>query len=433
MRAWFVVVLFPISAFAQTAEDYWPQFRGPLGTGEAPAANPPTEWSEDKNVRWKVPLPGLGLSTPALWNDRLFVTTTIPFGEKFPGKPDKDPGAHDNLRVTRKQRFMTMAVSRRTGDVLWKKNLHEAIPHEGGHYTGSLASASPVCDAKHVFAFFGSHGLYCLTHDGELVWKKNLGEMYSKHNHGEGASPCLYDDTIFVNWDHQEQSFIVAFDKNTGDERWRKNRSEVTSWSTPIVIKHKGEPQLIVCGSNRIRAYNPKNGNIIWSCAGLSNNVCASPVYGDGILLAGSSYDTRNFLAIRIDGAKGDITGTDNVLWSRKQLPPYVPSPLLYKGAVYYLRHYQGVLSRIKVSNGEAAPGPIRLPIIKNVYSSPIAAAGRVYVTDLQGTTRVLEASTKATFLARNRLDDSFSATVVAVGEELYMRGNRFLYCIAKE
>ena len=156
-------------------------------------------------------------------------------------------------------------------------------------------------------------------------------------------------------------------------------------------------------------------------------------MYGDGTLLAGSSYDTRNFLAIRIDGAKGDITGTDNVLWSRKQLPPYVPSPLLYKGAVYYLRHYQGVLSRIEARSGRAAPGPIRLPLITNVYSSPIAAAGRIYVTDLQGTTRVLEATSKAKFLARNRLDDSFSATIVAVGKELYMRGRKFLYCIAED
>ncbi len=418
---------------AQDVGDSWPQFRGPLGTGEAPNAKPPVEWSETKNVRWKIDLPGLGHSTPVLWRDRLFVTAAVPFGPEFPGKPDTAPGAHDNLRVTQRHRFVVTAINRKDGEKLWSKTLFETVPHEGGHHTSSLASASPVCDDKHVFAYFGSHGLFCLEHDGELVWKKDLGDMQSKHAHGEGSSPALYQNTLIVNWDHEGQSFIVAYDKNTGDERWRKNRAELTSWSSPIVIEHKGQPQVIVCGSNAIRAYDLKDGSVIWSCSGLSMNVCATPVYSKGVLLAGSSYDTRNFLAIKVDGAKGDVTGSSNVLWSRKQGPPYVPSPLAYGGAVYYLRHYQGVLSRMEIETGELVPGPMRLPSITDVYSSPVAADGRVYVTDLLGTTCVLEASAKPKLLARNKLDDSFSATAVMVGNEIYLRGKRHLYRISED
>ncbi len=418
---------------AQDAGSNWPQFRGPLGTGEAPKANPPIEWGEDNNVRWKVPLPGLGHSTPVVWGDRIFVTTAVPFGAKFPGKPDTAPGAHDNVRVTQRHRYAAIAINRKDGSVVWKKNLNANVPHEGAHNTASLASASPVCDAKHVFAYFGSHGLYCLDHDGQIVWNKNLGTMQSKHAHGEGASPALHGDTLIVNWDHEGQSFIVAYDKNTGEQRWKLDRKEVTSWSSPIIIQHKNQTQIIVCGSNRIRAYEIETGKVIWSCAGLSNNVCATPVYGDGILLAGSSYDTRNFMAIKVDGASGDITGTNQVLWSRRQGPPYVPSPLLYRGAVFYLRHYQGVLSRLNAKSGSPAPGQIRLPTITDVYSSPVAAANRVYITDLRGTTRVMEAGTDAKFLARNRLEDSFSATMVLVDDEIILRGRKYLYCIAED
>lgn len=421
------------TAGAQESLTQWPQWRGPLGTGEAPTADPPTEWSEDKNVRWKTPLPGLGHSTPVLWDDRLFITTAIPFGEKFPGKPDTAPGAHDNLRVTQKHRFVAMAVDRRNGKILWQKTLHETVPHEGGHYTGSLASASPVCDAKHVFASFGSHGLYCLTHDGELVWKKDLGTMQSKHAHGEGASPALFGETLVVNWDHEGQSFVVAFEKPTGKQKWKVARDELTSWTSPIIIQHEGRSQVIVCGTRRIRAYDLRNGDVIWECGGLSHNVCATPVFADGILLCGSSYETRNFMAIRIQGAAGDITGTEHVLWSTRKGTPYVPSPLAYRGAVYYLTHYMGILTRRDARTGKPVPGPIRLPVINEVYASPVAAAGRVYVTDLRGTTRVLAADADARFIARNHLEDSFSASAVVVDKEMFLRGRKFLYCIANE
>jgi outer membrane protein assembly factor BamB len=210
------------------ATDNWAQWRGPLGTGVAPDARPPLEWSETKNVRWKTALPGKGHSSPVVWGDRIFLTTAIPSGD--PTKPRfVRPGAHDNADTTRAHEFVVLCVDRTTGKILWQKTVNKAVPHEGGHLTASFASASPVTDGRHVFASFGSHGLYCLDAAGTLVWEKDLGEMHSKHGHGEGSSPALHGDTLVVNWDHEGESFLVALDKGTGTERWRVPRPEDTS------------------------------------------------------------------------------------------------------------------------------------------------------------------------------------------------------------
>ena len=411
---------------------YWPQWRGPLGTGVAPDADPPVEWSESKNIRWKLALPGKGHSTPIIWGDRVFMTAAVPYGSPLEPRYDRAPGAHDSQPVTHHHEFLALAVSRRDGKILWQRTLHKELPHEGGHYTGSLASSSPVTDGQHLFAFFGSRGLYCLDLDGRLVWKKDLGDMQTLHAHGEGSSPALHGDTLVVNWDHEGQSFVVAFDKRTGKQRWKAARDEVTSWATPIVVEREGKPQVIVSGTNRLRGYDLATGRVIWECAGLSRNVVASPVAADGMVYAASSYDTRALLAIRLDGAKGDITGTSQVVWTRQQRTPYVPSPLLYDGWLYFLRHYQGILSRLNAKTGEEPTGPFRLASIRNVYASPVGAAGRVYITGLDGTTQVISHEV-AEVLALNRLNDSFSASAAAVERELYLRGQRYLYCIAEE
>ena len=409
---------------------YWPQWRGPLGNGVSPHGKPPVKWSETKNIRWKIALPGRGHSTPVIWGDRIFLTTAIPFGEKLKPRYSGAPGAHDNLAVTQRHKFIAMAVSRRNGKILWQKTLHQALPHEGAHNTASLASHSPVTDGEHLFAYFGSYGLYCLDLDGKLKWKADLGRMKTKHGHGEGGSPVLYGDTLIVNWDHEGQSQVVAFDKRTGKERWKLKRREVTSWSTPIVVKHNGKPQVIICGTDRVRSYDLATGKVIWECGGLSANIVASPVAADGMVFVGSSYEKRALLAIRLQGAKGDITGSDHVAWSRRRSTPYVPSPLLYRGVLYFLSHYQGVLPRVDAKTGKDSPGSMRLGGIRNVYSSPVAADGRVYITDLDGTTMVISHADRPKLLARNSLDDSFSATAAIAGKELYLRGSKSLYCI---
>lgn len=417
----------------RASDSDWPQWRGPLGTGAAPNADPPVEWSESKNIRWKVELPGKGHSTPIIWEDQIFLTTAVPYGEMLPPKHSTAPGTHDGVPVTQKQDFKVLAVDRRNGKIAWQTSVLKKLPHEGGHYTGSLASNSAVTDGEHVYAFFGSHGLYCLDLKGQIKWQKQFGEMQTKHGHGESASPVLFQDRLFINWDHDGPCFVAAFDKRSGQQLWKIDRDEETSWSSPIMVDHNGQPQLIVAGTNRVRAYAPQTGKIIWECGGLSSNIVATPVSAEGMLFAGSSYEKRAFLAIRLDHAHGDITQTDRVAWTRSRGTPYVPSPLLYGNSLYFLTHYQGILSRVDAVTGADNPGPIRLGGIGNIYASPVAGGGRVYVTDLDGNAIVISDDDRPAILALNKLDDEFSASAAIVGRELFLRGKRFLYCIAQE
>jgi outer membrane protein assembly factor BamB len=258
--------------------------------------------------------------------------------------------------------------------------------------------------------------------------------MHTLHGHGEGSSPVLYRDTLIVNWDQEGPSFVAAFDKGTGKERWRTDREASTSWTTPIVVEHDGKPQVIVGGSRRMRGYDLATGRMIWECDGLSEeNVVASPVAGTGMVFAGSTYDRPGIFAIRLDGAKGDITGTQQVAWVRTQGAPYVPSPLLYGDSLYFLAHFRNVLSRVNARSGQDQPGAFRLAGLGSVFASPIAAAGRVYITDREGATLVLSHSDQPQVLGLNKLDDSFSASPAAAGRELFLRGERRLYCLTEK
>lgn len=432
--AFSVASLIPSIALGQALDPakQWGQWRGPLGTGVALHADPPIEWSETKNIRWKTKLPGLGHSSPIVWGDLVFVTTAEMSGpkKKFDGlTPD---GAHNNMDPESDFQFAVIAVDRKNGQIVWRRTVAEYQPHQSTHESATWASNSPVTDGEHLIAFFGSNGLYCLDLGGRLVWEKDLGDMLVKHGHGEGASPALFGETVIVNWDHEGESFLVALAKRTGEELWRKPRNEVTSWASPIIVEHDGVLQTIVSGTNRVRGYDLKFGNVLWEAAGMPGNVVATPVYGDGMVYAAGSYEKQTLLAIRLDGAKGDLTGTEQIAWSKHRSTPYVPSPILLNGWLYYLRHYQGVLSRANAITGEEPSGPFRLGPIFSVYSSPVAVKNRIYVTDRNGKTIVISEDKEPNALALNQLNDQFSASAAIVGSELILRGQSFLYLISQ-
>ncbi len=410
----------------------WGQWRGPLGTGESPRGKPPTEWSEKKNIRWKTALPGNAHSSPIVWGDQVFLLSAVPHGEKL-DVPEQPPGAHNNVDPEKKMRFVVMALARHSGKINWETVVRNAQPHQSAHESGTWASASPVTDGERVYAFFGSNGLYCLSIKGKLLWEKDFGDMQVKHGHGEGASPALHGETLVVNWDHEGDSFVVALEAKTGKEIWRQPRDEVTSWATPVIAKVDGKPQVIVSGSTAVRGYDLSTGKVIWSCGGLSKNVVASPVVSDGLLIAGSSYEKQAMLAIRLAGAKGDLTGTKHLLWSRRQRTPYVPSPLLHNGHLYFLRHYQAILTRLVAKTGKEPSGPFRLPGLLNLYASPVSADGRIYLTDQQGATLVLDDKEEPKVVALNHLDEAINASAAIAGDALFLRGTRHLYCLAKK
>jgi len=330
----FALLLVLVASPLSVAQDHWANWRGPLLSGVAPLADPPVQWSEEKNVRWKVPIPGEGVSTPIVWEDRIYLTAAIPYGKPFKALPDTAEGAHDNRGVTTRFEFVVLCIDRNTGKTRWTTTVTKTRPKEGGHFTGSLASNSPVTDGELIYAFFGSRGLYALDRDGKIVWQKDLGQMETRHAHGEGASPALHDDTLVVNWDHEQQSYLYAFDKKTGKQRWRVERDEMTSWSTPIVVDVEDKPQVIVAATKRVRGYDLATGKELWQCAGLSRNVVSTPIPADGVVYVSNSYDWRVIMAIKLAGAKGDISKTDQVAWYIRKNTSYVPSPLLYDNSL---------------------------------------------------------------------------------------------------
>lgn len=423
-------------AQAPKSSHRWNQWRGPLGTGVAVDAKPPIRWSATRNILWKVGLPGRGHSTPVLWDQRVYLTAAIPVGPKLTPRMSGRPGEHDNLPIDSKHQFVVLAVDRKNGTVLWQRVVREEVPLEAGHQTGSLASASAATDGDHVYASFGGQGIYCLNARGEVVWERNFGPLHTKHGHGHGASPALHGDSLVVNWDHEEGSFLVVLDKRTGKNRWRKERFEDTSWSSPIVIEHKEangqvRPQVVVCGTNWVCGFDLESGEVLWRCKGMSSNVVATPVYANGKLYAGSSYEKRILLALDLDGAHGDLTETKHLLWTRTQGTPYVPSMLLYDDFLYYLSHYQNIITRVHGPSGRDEPGRLRLTPLENIYASPVAANGHVYVTDLSGTTVVLKHESNPRVVAVNRLDEPVSASAAIEGEDMFLRGEKHLYRIA--
>jgi outer membrane protein assembly factor BamB len=437
VRLAILLVLTPlVSLHGFQASTEWSQWRGATSTGVALNAKPPVKWSaaeqDSVNIRWKVKLPGRGHSTPALADKYVFVTSAIPTGEKLPPRMSNRPGEHDNLPVDSKFQFVVLCLNRKDGAIEWQKVVREEVPLEAGHYTASLASASPVTDGQFVYAHFGSHGVYCLNLQGDVVWERDFGMMHSKHGHGEGASPALVGDSLVINWDHEEGSFLVVLDTQTGKDRWRKPRQEDTSWSSPIVIEHEGRKQVIVCGTNRVRGYDLKSGQVLWECGGMSSNVVATPVFANGILYVGSSYEKKVLIAIDLKSASGDLTGTKHVLWTRTRGTPYVPSMLLYDDALYFLTHYQNVLTRVDGPNGKDAPGAIRLGALGNIYSSPVAANGNIYISDLEGTTMVITHDANPKVVSVNKISEPISASAAIDRDEIFLRGNASLYCIGE-
>jgi outer membrane protein assembly factor BamB len=419
-----------------TAERFWPQWRGPLGTGVAPFGAPPTEWSESTNVRWKVEIPGRGSSTPVIWNDRLFVLTAVPTGEETASRD----GFLTRLRrrftgavgASSVQRFLILAIDRRDGRVIWERAATEELPHQGTHETGTWASPSAVTDGEVVCAFFGSNGLYCYDLDGRPLWETDLGDMRIRMGFGEGASPTLFRDLLIVLWDHEGDSFIVAFDKRTGTERWRTPRDEMTSWTSPLVVEHEGGAQVVTSATGAVRSYDVATGRLLWRDEGVTLNAIPSPVAADGVVFVTSGFRGNRLAAIDLALASGDIRGSDAVIWSVDRDTPYVPSPLLHDGLLYLLKSNSGVLTIFDALTGRPRHGPERLRAIRNVYASPVAADGRVYLTSREGTTVVMRAGPTFEVLATNTLDDGFDASPAIVDGEIYFRGQRFLYCIAE-
>ena len=419
----------PASDPASDVEGGWPAWRGPNRNGSAPAGNPPIEWSEEKNVRWKKAVPGLGLSSPIVWGERLFLTTAVSTGERVGNAPPEGRG--DGAATDQVLSYEVHALNRKDGSTVWKRSVVTEAPHEGTHPDGAWASGSPVTDGEVLIAFFGSRGLFAFDLDGRELWRRDFGDMRTRLGFGEGSSPALYRDRVLVIWDHEGDSFITALDKKSGEEIWRRDRDEITSWTTPLVVERGGRAQVVTSATSRVRSYDAETGEPIWQATGMTLNAIPSPVYADGVVYLTSGFRGSKMMAVRLDGASGDVTGTEQVVWSVDRDTPYVPSPLLHDGVVYFTKVNRGILSAYDAATGEALYSNQRLGAVRNVYASPVAVGDRVYFASRDGEFLVAKAGPKFEVLAESELDDRFDASPAIVGDEIYLRGRSNLYCIA--
>jgi outer membrane protein assembly factor BamB len=442
------------AAAASAPNENWPQWRGPLQNGVAPEANPPTAWSETNNVKWKVKISGSGSATPIIWDNRVFIQTAVPTGKKVepkpaeaggeppsqgPGGPGGPGGAKGKAgfgpgpKPTEFYQFTVVCLDRQTGKVLWQQVSREEVPHEGYRQgEGSFASASGLTDGRHLYAYFGSRGLYCYDLDGKPLWNQDLGKMRMVMGFGEGSSPTLWHDTLIVNRDNEDDSLIIALDKNTGKVLWKKPREEHTSWSTPLIIERDGKVQAVVTATGKIRSYDPSSGEVLWECPGLTRNVIPCPVADASTVYCMSGFQGNALLAIRL-GRTGDLTGSDAIAWNHNKNTPYVPSPLLYGDKLYFFAVNNGVLTCLDTKSGNPLFEAQKLEDLAGVYASPLGAAGKIYLVGRNGVTVVLKQSDKLEILATNRLEEKFDASPAAVGKDLFLRGHDYLYCITEK
>lgn len=410
-----------VSLFACTANaENWPHWRGPTSNGVAPGKDYPSKWTSSENVAWKVKLPSGSGSTPAVWDNRIFIT----------GADSKEDDAKNVLTC----------LDRKSGSTLWQTPIGNE--RKGKHKKGSGANPSPTTDGKHVYVYYKSGDLACVDFEGKVVWQHNLQKMYGKDTlwWDLGTSPVLTKDNVVVACMQSGPSYVAAFDKATGKPAWKVARileapeESAQSYSTPIVVEQDGKEQLIILGADHVTAHSADDGKELWRAGGLNPmghtrfRSIASPVVANNIVFAPYGRGAT-FAAIRMGGT-GDVTKS-HTAWAMKGDSPDVPTPVTLDGRVYVLSD-KGTVTCLNQKSGEKV-WQGNLPKHRDKYSSsPVIADGRLYVTRENGTTFVLATGDEFKLLAENELGEYTLATPVFNNGQVLIRTFEHLYCIGK-
>jgi outer membrane protein assembly factor BamB len=427
---------------APLAAQHWPSFRGVQASGVADGKPTATRWSvpEGTNVVWKAPIPGLAVSSPIVWGDRIFVSTAVSsdpnatFRHGLYGdvEPSNDVSVHT---------WRLIALDRKTGKVLWDRQAYEGKPKTKRHPKSSQASATPVTDGTHVVVSFGSEGLHAYSVDGQPLWKQDLGILNAgwfydpDYEWGVASSPVIWKDFVIVQCDIQKNSFIAAFDVKTGKPMWRTSRDEIPSWGSPTVYDADGKAEVITQGTNAIRGYDPKTGAELWRLTGNSEVTVPTPIIGGGLVIVTNGYrGVQPIFAIR-PGARGDIslkgdeTSNASIAWSTKRGGPYMPTPLIY-GEHLYVCLNNGTFAAYKLASGERLYQE-RLGGKGGAFSgSPVAADGKIYLPSEDGDVFVVKAGPTYELLATNPVGEVLMATPAIADGTLYIRGLKHLVAI---
>ncbi len=420
----------------------WPSFRGPHASGVAEGFKTPQRWSVPKgqNIRWKVPVAGLGHSGPIVWKDRIFLTTAV----QAKGQAELKPGLYGDIAPVEADtinRWLVYCFDRTTGKLLWERTAHEDVPRTKRHPKSSHANPTPATDGQHVVAFFGSEGLYCYDLSGNLLWKKDMGLLDAAFYRspaaqwGFASSPVIHDGLVIVQCDVMKNSFLAALDITDATEVWRTPRDDVPTWATPTIDARADRTQVIVNGYKHIGGYDVRTGKPLWRLSGGGDIPVPTPVVKHGLIYITSAHGRQSpIYAVRVD-ATGDITlaGTEttneHIAWSHRRRGNYMQTPIVY-GKHVYLCSDSGVMSCLDAGTGRYLYRH-RLGVGAGFTASPVAADGKIYLTAESGEVVVVAAGPKYEVIAVNDLGETCLATPAISQGELFFRTRHHLVAVS--
>ena len=426
----------------QPESTQWTKFRGPDAGAVPDDPRLPDTWSETTNVTWKTDIPGLGWSSPVVWDEHVFLTTAVSAGEeRQPVRGLYDPGAASGAtRSTAGHRWVVYDLDFETGDVRWSREIAAAVPQIERHLKNSFASETPVTDGERLYVYFGTIGLVAaLDLTGEVLWRRDLGVFNGRQRFGTAASPALHGGRLYVVNDNSTASFLVALDAATGDEVWRVERDEVENWATPLVWENDLRTEIVTAGLRRIRSYD-LDGQLLWEVGGMTVNVVPTPFARDGLVYISSGYPggmPRPVYAIR-PGASGDISlspgenGNDFIVWYQPMLGTYNTSALVYEGHYYTLLD-RGFLLNHDAQTGREVYGRTRIKPGSGFTASPWAYNDRIFLMGEDGDTFVIRAGSEFELLHTNSLNEMALATPAVVRGSLLLRTQTKLYRISND
>jgi len=440
--ALWILVLFQAlpAAFAEN----WPQWRGPSSNGISDVSGLPSQWNQEEQVQWRASLSGLGASSPIVWEDRIFVTSQkgrLPLQQgMYPllARDDQDLADQENpiggrstdTRAEDSEVYLIVEAFRLTdGKRLWEFSARATGEFPELHEKHNLATPTPVTDGEMVYAWFGTGQLFALDMNGRVKWERHLGKEYAPFTTrwGHGSSPTLHNGMLFLLCDHAEGSYLLALDKKTGKELWKVDRGDKpVSHSTPLVIDMPDGEEMIINSSERIDAYDPSTGKLLWYAGKWRQTPIPTPVFHDGILYMVRGYRNSDFLALR-PGGRGDVTDS-GILWRSSGGASYVPSILYYKGLLYVTNEV-GIVTCADAADGKTV---WRKRLGGIFFASPVAGDGKVYMVSETGETFVLKAGREPELLARNPLGERIIASPAIANGNLIMRSDGTLFCIGE-
>jgi outer membrane protein assembly factor BamB len=418
-------------AISLSASDDWPGWRGPTGNGISPLKDVPSSWSADRNIAWKTPLEGRGLSSPVVWGDHIFLTTDIE-GEAVTverpkhilrGEPFRQP---DSMGMDHKHILKVMSYDTKSGKQLWERTAYAGVVADEIHKFNTYASPTPVTDGKFVYAYFESQGLYKYDFDGKLIWKTSFGPIMSE-GLGAGVSPVLFGNTILIlaDQDEGENSFLAAVSTADGKIAWKTPRKARSSYTVPALVEVNHQPQLIVSGTENLISYDPRTGKEIWRTEGVGGVSVHTPVSGFGMVFVSTGYPIKNVMAVRLDPAAGE----DRLAWTYKKGTGYITNTILYGDYLYFFSD-AGLLTCLDAKTGAVQYDSKRFPKPGRFAGAPVAFDGKLLITSQDGDTYVLKAGPEHEILGTNSLGEGVVASLAIAGDSIYIRSEKNLYRI---